>query len=291
VQRQLADNAASRHIETNTKAPSLLTGLVRDATGDRLCPTYASKKGRRYRYYISKRLMHPNGSPTSGWRLPARELEAVVLQSVCGFLRDELRLLEALQVNDAPPDSLRSIIQHAASVADELTEGPVELQRQLLSGLLHRNTLDVNSMCLDIKRSSLTQLVAAPDASDAEGSFGLVVPVHLKRRGVEAKLVMTAAHGRSSRPDDKLIAVLAEALRWLDDLAQGRATSVRDIARRYNRDPGEVSRTLPLAFLAPGIVEAIVEGRQPVELTPRQLKRQALPCRWDDQYRRLGFRR
>jgi len=66
---------------------------------------------------------------------------------------------------------------------------------------------------------------------------------------------------------------------------------VRDIARRANRDAGEVSRTLPLAFLAPDIVEAILEGRQPIELTPRQLIRGILPCGWDDQHRRLGFLR
>jgi site-specific DNA recombinase len=47
---------------------------------------------------------------------------------------------------------------------------------------------------------------------------------------------------------------------------------------------------LPLAFLAPAIVEAIMEGRQPVALTPRALERIGmLPCSWDDQRRRLGF--
>ena len=84
--------------------------------------------------------------------------------------------------------------------------------------------------------------------------------MQLKRRGVEAKLVMKAAGNRSSLPDTKLVAIFADALRWIDDLAQGRASSVRDLARRNNRDPGEVSRTLPLAFLAPDIVEAILEG-------------------------------
>ena len=73
--------------------------------------------------------------------------------------------------------------------------------------------------------------------------------------------------------DEKLVALLADAHRWIEDLMKGRASSVRDLARQNHCDVGEVSRTLPLAFLAPDLVEAILAGRQPVHLTPRQFKR------------------
>ena len=47
---------------------------------------------------------------------------------------------------------------------------------------------------------------------------------------------------------------------------------------------------IPLAFLAPDIVEAIIEGRQPVELTAARLKRMRhLPASWAEQRRFLGF--
>jgi hypothetical protein len=46
---------------------------------------------------------------------------------------------------------------------------------------------------------------------------------------------------------------------------------------------------LPLAFLAPDIVEAILQGRQPVELTVLRLKRIGLPLSWVEQRRLLGF--
>jgi site-specific DNA recombinase len=293
VQRQLAGNAASRHFNTNAKAPSLLTGLVHDETGDRLWPTHANKRGRRFRYYISKRLMHPTSPTTDGWRLPARELEVAVLQAVCVCLGDELRIVGALQLTDTPPNRLRTIIAGAAAAAAELTYGPFDRQRKLLSALLHRITLYADSIRIEIKRAGLASLLTEPHTDNArcpEGLFELILPIQLKRRGVEAKLVMKAAGNRSPIPDTKLVTLFADALRWIDDLAQGRASSVRDLARRNNRDPGEVSRTLPLAFLAPDIVEAILDGRQPIGLTPRQLKRiGALPCRWDDQRRRLGF--
>jgi len=51
----------------------------------------------------------------------------------------------------------------------------------------------------------------------------------------------------------------------------------------------DVSRVLPLAFLRPNIVEAIFEGRQPVELTAARLKRIRLPHDWAAQREILGF--
>ena len=89
VRRLLKANATERCSVANAKTPSLLAGLAHDETGDHLCPTHANKKGRRYRYYISKRLMHRNGSQEAGWRLPAKELDRTVVQTVRDFLMDE----------------------------------------------------------------------------------------------------------------------------------------------------------------------------------------------------------
>ncbi len=84
--------------------------------------------------------------------------------------------------------------------------------------------------------------------------------------------------------------MLAQARRWLDQLAAGECGSAREISRRAGIDTGEVSRIIQLAFLAPDIVEAVVAGRQPVELTPRRLMRIGeLPLEWHRQRRLLGF--
>jgi site-specific DNA recombinase len=293
VQRQLAGNAISRRCATNVKAPSLLTGLIHDETGDRLCPTHANKKGRRYRYYISKRLMHRTGTTTGGWRLPAKELENSVVRIARDFLRDKLRIVDALKLESASPSHMHEVIAYAKLIADEFKNGSFERQRELLSTLIHRMTIQLDSIRVSIKRSGLAGMTSQPDTASADASeepFSFTVPVQLKRRGVEAKLVIQTTDDRPSPPDMKLIALLADAHRWVNDLARGRASSVRDLARESNRDPSEVSRVLPLAFLAPAIVKAILDGRQPLEITPHQLKRLVLPLEWSDQRRRLGFR-
>ncbi len=292
VQRQLDNNAAERRSATNAKAPSLLTGLVYDETGDRLCPTHANKKGRRYRYYISKRLMHRIGSTEVGWRLPAKELDRVVAQTVSDFLRDEIRIIEALNLTGNAPDRMRTILHRASAAADDLGDERPERQRRLLHLLLHRVTLHPHSIRIALKHFGLGRLIfgKAPDtAAHPEDLIELTVPAILKRRGVEAKLIVSAAQGEVAAPDESLIALLVRAHRWFDQLARGRIGSVREIADRDGIDASEVSRTIQLAFLAPDIVEAVLAGHQPVELTPRRLARGELPLEWHRQRRVLGF--
>ena len=68
-----------------------------------------------------------------------------------------------------------------------------------------------------------------------------------------------------------------------------RDTSLSAIARRAGVHVGDVSRSLQLAFLAPDLVEAILDGTQPVALTPERLKRaRELPLLWEEQRAMLG---
>ena len=72
--------------------------------------------------------------------------------------------------------------------------------------------------------------------------------------------------------------------KWFDDLKSGKVTSISEIAERDNIDRNEVSRFLPLAFLAPDLVEKILNGQQPVSLTANRLKRMSdLPVDWQEQ--------
>jgi len=83
---------------------------------------------------------------------------------------------------------------------------------------------------------------------------------------------------------------VTRAHRWARQLIAGEVASVTRIAAAEGLDRSDVGRSLQLAFLAPGIVEAILTGRQPVELTHRSLSRLAdLPLAWAEQRKVLGF--
>jgi hypothetical protein len=119
-----------------------------------------------------------------------------------------------------------------------------------------------------------------------------VIPAKLKRCGRGGKLVVGQTNRQQPAKDPILIKTIKRAHRWLDLLLDGDAKSIRDIARQEELTHSYVSRLLPLAFLAPDITEAILEGRQPPELTAERLTRiPDLPLYWRDQCSMLGFDR
>jgi hypothetical protein len=84
--------------------------------------------------------------------------------------------------------------------------------------------------------------------------------------------------------------MIGNARCWFDRLVSGEVTTIRDLAHRENLSETEITRVLPLAFLAPDIVEAILAGRQPVEMTATSLRRDTnLPTDWSAQRCLLGL--
>jgi site-specific DNA recombinase len=88
--------------------------------------------------------------------------------------------------------------------------------------------------------------------------------------------------------DDGLVEV-ATAHILLGIFTDGSGRTVADAANATGIHVAGVSRMFPLALLAPKITDAILHGRQPVELTARSLMRDELPALWSDQHRQLGM--
>lgn len=123
-----------------------------------------------------------------------------------------------------------------------------------------------------------------------ENLYPITLPIRLKRRGVEMQIIMESKTALPKTGDNKLIKLVANAHKWFEALKSGSIRSVEEIAIKENINPSDVSRYLPLAFLAPDIVEAILEGSQPFDLTVHKIKRlPALPLSWEDQRIQLGF--
>jgi hypothetical protein len=92
------------------------------------------------------------------------------------------------------------------------------------------------------------------------------IPIRLQRRGGR-KLIMIpeggAAPARKPRRDETLIKALVRAHRWRRKIESGRAKSITDLAEQEGVTDAYICRLLPLPCLAPDIVEAILDGRQP----------------------------
>ena len=90
--------------------------------------------------------------------------------------------------------------------------------------------------------------------------------------------------------DPTLARLVAKAHLWFEQLKTGEYASIEAIAEAERMHPAEVSRALPLAFLAPSLVTKILKGHQPIELTAEHLRRlSALPPDWAEQRQALGI--
>ena len=94
---------------------------------------------------------------------------------------------------------------------------------------------------------------------------------------------------RPRRIDHELIRALARARSWMGMLQQGEYADTAEIAQHHDLSEPHVRRLLRFAYLAPDIVEAIVEGRQPRTLTVKLLLR-GIPLDWSDQHAAFGLR-
>jgi hypothetical protein len=92
-------------------------------------------------------------------------------------------------------------------------------------------------------------------------------------------------------PEPKLVLVhaIARAHHWMRLLADGSYDSVEALSVSINLNPKVVRKAIRIAFLAPDITEAILNGAQPVSLTFAQLQK-TLPLSWAEQRKALDFR-
>jgi hypothetical protein len=125
-------------------------------------------------------------------------------------------------------------------------------------------------------------------ATPNELALARFVPMRMKRRGVEMRLIIDGDSTSTARVDLPLLNATARAYRWSNDLLAGRARSIAEIARREHLTARHVRRVMRLAFLAPRIVKAIAEGRQPADLTTLAMtQRIELPPLWSAQQQAL----
>ncbi|MCG8509584.1 MAG: recombinase family protein [Rhodospirillales bacterium] len=287
VQTLLDDQATKRRSPCNQDNRCLLTGILLDEAGDRLSPTYCRKNGRRYRYYISKHLMQGTDG-NDGWRIPADQIERTVLQELGNYLRDGSRLVEALHGNDPTPTQVQTTVRTATTIAKTIKQGQLDEVHELIRELIDRIEIKPDRLRIALSESGLSRLFGAEYVT-RNRPIVLEIPITIRRRGIENKIVLP---GKSTppAPDENLIKLVADSHRWFTSIANGEVETVRQLSEETGVDEGDVSRFLPLAFLAPDIVESILAGKQPVELTSEKLKRlRSLPKSWEEQRRLLGF--
>jgi hypothetical protein len=295
VQAKLKENARACRHGTNASAPSLLRGLVYDPDGHRFTPSHAVKDGKRYRYYVSQRVIRGE-IPSSGAvsRIPARDLESVALSQIRNFLGSADQLLSSLAPEGDDVATTRSLLSAAGKLAKEIDGNHAAAGNELLTGIgcrvvVHRDSIQVvlPKHQLRIRLLGAVDLSVSPKADEARDAVTLSVPCRLKRCGGEMRMILPAQSTTAGKPVPSLLKAVSRAHDWVRRIESGEFKDQRAIATATGLDERYVSHILPSAFLAPQIVETIVEGMQAPDLNLNELLRDIAPD-WKVQTSRMS---
>jgi DNA invertase Pin-like site-specific DNA recombinase len=243
------------------KSDQLLTGLLFDDAGHRMIPTHAKKAGIRYRYYASTTVLHGEAKTASAGsvsRVPAADIEEAIVKS-----------LEA-HLTDGP------------------TSGAVQFRdRAALAQLVASIIVHPDRLVVRFKPDETDQ------ASDRADGASLTIPWQKPPSKRARRILLPHGKTRShARPEQferraRLVDAIAKGRRWLDDVISGRVTNITELCTREECSVRQANMTISLAFLAPNLVKAAVEGRLPRGIGVERLR--DLPTEWSQQFELLGL--
>jgi len=296
VQALMTENRIERHSRTNIDDPSLLVGLIFNNTGIRMTPSHASKHGVRYRYYVSNR-DRSDETKSPILHLPAREIESLVRTQIADVLGNPERLFDALPQLDIDIEARRKIIDQAKLHAIELDKSSPASSIRIIRAAVARIDVHQDRAEIAVNRQGMLSLLSddcikslSTMDNDPEDTSTIICPWRIRKRGAETKLLLPAGGTASqSKPDPYMVRAIARAHIWNRQLINGSFASASEIARTEGVTARYIYKLLPLAFLAPDIVEAISQGCQPGDLTLRTLTTTSIPDDWAAQRRRFGF--
>jgi site-specific DNA recombinase len=263
VQQKLTEQWTSRSTVRNA-SDYLLTGLLFDEAGHRMVPTHATKSGIRYRYYVSLPHLHgesKTASVGSVSRISATEIEDVIVKS----------LHEHLIAQKEQPSSSGTRVVDRKLLQDSIAR--IDVHEDHLAILLKSADGEETSDSTD------DQLLSIPwQKPPSRRSRQILLPHGVPRNEVRPTRIQRRA---------RLVSAIARGRRWLDEIVSGLVTDVQQIAGRQKCSVRQVNMTISLAFLAPDLVRAAVEGRLPRGIGVERLR--DAPAEWSQQLEALGL--
>ena len=289
VQQQLTAGAPVPRGSTARRDVHLLTGMLFDDTGDRMAPTSTTTRGKRYRYYFSNRVRRANEAVPGSWHIPATEVERLVRTCATDMLRDKTQLAGWVRGHASAGQITAGLVAADELIANLAVDQSADIQRSTLQLLFRSITLTTSAIRFEVDvRSIVERLVGADSLSAHDESESLdhrdvestEISVTLRRRGNGTRLVIDSTLTQHREPDPALIDLVARAHLYLGKLTSSSDTSIADVAKTHGVDRADVGRILPLAFLSPEILNAILTGGQSLPASARHLARTDLPMIW-----------
>ncbi|MGD9920220.1 MAG: recombinase family protein [Pseudorhodoplanes sp.] len=271
VQARLSQQWSHR-TATRTKSGYLLSSLLFDDAGFPMVATHATKDRVRYRYYVSQAILRGSSKTPCGSvsRVPAADIETVVAEA----------LAKHLGKGTDGAGNVNGIDRKA--VVDNIAR--IEIRKNQIA-------VRFKSPAADEPPNQEAELMpSGMDQNDA-GSWLLIPWRKPPSKQAREILLPASAQRHQVRPikaerKAALIRAIARGRAWLDEIVSGTAR-IEQIATRNKRSLRHVNMTISMAFIAPALVKAAIEGRLPRGIGVASLRE--APAEWSRQYERLGL--
>jgi site-specific DNA recombinase len=280
----LKQRAARQGGGTSRRTPGLFTGKIFDENGEPLYTCWARTGDRRYRYFVSRKLIRGGDkSDDNGWRLSAEEIEQAVTAATHQMLSDRGELASVLKAGGLAAAELTGVL---AVLDGKLKSVDGIGSFELAGSIIEQVELQRDGMQITL---NLGALLASELSSGGAGlRMTRMVAMQMKRRGVETRLVIPGETVALSRSDPALLRAVSRGYQWFGELASGRVASTKQIAAREGLSHSYVRHVVPVGLLAPKVIEAICAGQRSVAISAERLKDHArLPIEWNAQQRLL----
>ena len=237
-------------------------------------------------------------------RIPAQELEQVVIQRIVTFLQDGVELLKLIDQHGLKDGIVtHAVLDSAFKKAEVLSNTAIlnyaSTSIRLLNDLIDRVIVSPHEIKINLIFESLIKQSAADHQVSPQAwinfnwtnlSHTLILPIQIKRSGLAVRLIIEPPENRIKRSvDPKLLKLLSKANIWFDRLTKI-DNSMQQIVEEEQVSRSYVSRIIRLAFLALDIVKAIIYCKAQDTLTANKLiKHMPLPIDWNEQRKLLGF--
>jgi site-specific DNA recombinase len=297
VQAHLRSDNQGRRNGLKANSPCLLVGLLQDAEGNRFTPSHTLKNGRRYRYYVCQRVVEGRGGAGKPARLPAHDVERQVCLKLQSFLQPARDVMDELILPEDPPVRTQQFMAGAAKQFDQVPCSSPSAMQDFVRKVVRRVVVHPDRIEVEVGKRNLRATLTGDQHSSSQqleqGSRDVIrleIEARVKRCGGEMRLVLPPDPLGQAPPysASSLLKALARGRKWYEWVVAGEVSGRRSIGQKLGLDERYAGRVLECAFLAPDIVEAILDGRQPSDLTFEKLTRR-LPLNWIQQRQRLGF--
>ena len=289
VQAKLAkqgQGGSSRKVSART---GVLAGLIYNAEGTPLVLTHTQKGNRRFHYYANR---YENIGDSVASRVRARDIEDIVLGQLSQALASGSEIQSMMLDGTYKADQLHNVILRCSKLAAELGAAKYIRKQTIIRTVVSRIDLHEDRVVIKIDNRSLLNAIGAEGAIQPSSSDQIIERAAIRlRRGKALRLVIPATSAGESIPlrDHQLVALIAESRAIMAQITTNPDKSVPTLAAEQGRCRVRMMKVAKLVCLDPYIVTAIVEGRQPLDLSPSRLLAADLPLAWADQRRVLGF--